>query len=419
MKTWALAVGVGPEQRATICRAREIGLDVLGVDGNPNAAAARDCTEFLTADIGDQSAIVHLARSRGIRSVLPSPIGRLLTTVGAVNTALNLKGVSLGSAQACVNKALFDDQMRQHGVRRPWQIRVGQTNRLRAVLSSVDLPCIVKPVEGSGSRGVYVVRDRDQAYAALDHAIEQMPGATWLVEEYVDGTEYGLDGLITHGTASVFCIRRKEVTALPFRQVMAYTFDPDEHSRLLRTVTDEIQRCMHALGAIDGCFHADILALRDGSILVLETSLRLGGLLTTERIVPRAIGIDFIQGAIAVTAGMEAQEQTPRLTPIHLRFLDLPPGVVCDVPNRPSITDGECHLAATPGTLLKPISCGADVLARGWVMGFGGDVPTLTQRITQVAKEIESGHTVRRFDEGSVEQGSLGRGTGQKQDALS
>jgi biotin carboxylase len=395
-----------------------MGLDILGVDGDPNAVGANDCTEFLAADISDRAAIVQVARSRKIRAVLPSPIGRLLATVGAVNTALNLRGVSLTAAQTCVDKALFDRQMRLHGVRRPWQIRVGQANRLPAVLFSMDEPCIVKPAEGSGSRGVYVVRDRDDVDAALNHVTEQMPGATWLVEQYVAGIEYGLDGLISNGTARVFCIRRKEVTTLPFRQVMTYTFDPDEHERLLRTVTDEMQGCIRALGATDGCFHADILELKDGSILVLEASLRLGGLLTTERIVPKATGIDFIQLAIGITAGIEAQEQTPRLTPVHLRFLDLPPGLVCDVPSLPPITNGEAHLAATPGTVLKAVSCGADVLARGWVMGFGGDVPTLMRRIGQVAKEIESGHIIRRLDERSVEQGSLGGGVGQKQDAL-
>ena len=395
-----------------------MGLDVLGVDGNPDAAGANDCTEFLPINISDQAAIVQLARSRKIQAVLPSPIGRLLTTVGAVNSALNLRGVSLTAAQACVDKALFDKQMRLHGVRRPWQILVGQANRLPAVLFSVDQPCIVKPAEGSGSRGVYVVRNRDQADAAFDHVTEQMPGATWLVEQYVEGIEYGLDGLISNGTARVFCIRRKEVTALPFRQVMAYTFDPDEHKRLLPAVTDEIQNCMRALGAIDGCFHADILELNDGGILVLEASLRLGGLLTTERIVPKATGIDFIHLAIAVAVGIEAPEQTPHLRPVHLRFLDLPPGLVCDVPSPPPITSGESHLAATPGTVLQPVSCGADVLARGWVIGFGGNVPTLIRRITQVAREIESGHIVRGLDEGSVEQGSLGSGVGQKQDAL-
>ena len=42
-----------------------------------------------------------------IKAVLPTPIGRYLSTVGAVNDALNLKGIGKESALKCVDKVEF------------------------------------------------------------------------------------------------------------------------------------------------------------------------------------------------------------------------------------------------------------------------------------------------------------------------
>ncbi len=59
--------------------------------------------------------------------------------------------------------------------------------RVREALSSVGLPCVVKPAEGGSSFGTRVVNDTEELATALPEAWRQ--GADALVEEFVAGVE--------------------------------------------------------------------------------------------------------------------------------------------------------------------------------------------------------------------------------------
>ncbi len=84
-KKYVLAVGAGVEQVHSIRQAEDLGLRVVAVDGNPNAAGFAGASECLTVDIKDRDKVLSVANEYNIAAVIPSCIGRYITTVGYVN----------------------------------------------------------------------------------------------------------------------------------------------------------------------------------------------------------------------------------------------------------------------------------------------------------------------------------------------
>src|SRR5215813_2327997 len=99
-----LSIGAGPEQVHSIRVAKSLGHRVIAVDRNPAAPGGSYADSMLAVDIANEAEVVDVARRHGVELVVPAPIGRYLTTVGAVNDALGLRGVSRRSASSCVDK---------------------------------------------------------------------------------------------------------------------------------------------------------------------------------------------------------------------------------------------------------------------------------------------------------------------------
>ena len=113
----AAIIGAGSEALHTIQKAKEYGLTILALDGNPKAEGLMVADKALVVDISDEKATIETVRAEKADFVLTVPIGRYLTTIGAVNDALELPGISREMARICTDKYAFHDKLQKAGLR--------------------------------------------------------------------------------------------------------------------------------------------------------------------------------------------------------------------------------------------------------------------------------------------------------------
>ena len=131
---------------------------------------------------------------------------------GRVQAALELLGVPytgsgyLGSAIA-MDKDLTKRVVAPLGVVTPkWQkAAVTQENR-EELARTVELPCVVKPLDSGSSIGVSIARTREELAHALDQAV-RMGGRT-VIEEYIAGREIQVGILEDRALPSIEIIPR-------------------------------------------------------------------------------------------------------------------------------------------------------------------------------------------------------------------
>jgi hypothetical protein len=148
----------------------------------------------------------------------------------------------------------------------------------------------VKPVALSGSRGVMRADDPDGLAAAFERlrALMQQPEvraerndahAMALIEGFIPGREYALEGVMHHGALQVLAIFDKpDPLDGPFFEETIYLTPSAALADTQRAIVDGVTRAARALGLHHGPIHAEC-RVRGDRVYVLEVAARpIGGL---------------------------------------------------------------------------------------------------------------------------------------------
>lgn len=162
---------------------------------------------------------------------------------------------------------------------------------IRPPFSDLRPPFVLKPVGLSGSRGVIRANDArelDAAYGRIRALLArpQIRAARAgledeiLVEHYIDGAEYAVEGVLTRGVLQVFAVFDKpDPLAGPFFEETIYVTPSVLEAAVQARIADHLQRATAALGLRHGPVHAECRVTPDGEIYVLEVAARpIGGL---------------------------------------------------------------------------------------------------------------------------------------------
>lgn len=177
----AALIGAGEESLHTIEKAQELGVFVTALDGNPKAAGLQAADEGLAVDISREDEVIKALQEEAPDFVITGPIGRYLTTAGAVNDAFQLRGINRQSAVWCTDKYLFHEKLHAAGLRDchcervpafcgkdAEQVRQIVDKLMKKAEEEFSFPAILKPRYGSGSRGIFFLNSLEELRAALE-----------------------------------------------------------------------------------------------------------------------------------------------------------------------------------------------------------------------------------------------------------
>ena len=153
------------------------------------------------------------------------------------------------------------------------------------VAPTLRYPCVVKPLDLSGSQGV-IRADSATVFPSVFRRVAAIIAGcspnggrrSLLVEDFIDGEEVAVEALLRRGELEVLAIFDKpDPLNGPFFEETIYVTPsrlPDATQRLVAQTT---ARATRALGLTDGPIHAELRLNRDGP-WVLEVAARsIGG----------------------------------------------------------------------------------------------------------------------------------------------
>ncbi len=393
----AVIIGAGEEALHTIAKAQEHGVSVLALDGNPQAAGLSAADRGLTVDISRENEVIETVRREGADFVLTAPIGRYLTTIGAVNDALGMPGITRQMAQLCTDKYRFHETLSRAGLRRCHccEIAPGTDIRPAAERFPVEYPAILKPRYGSGSRGIFYLKDSCE----LAEALASLDGEDYVLEDCVPGEEYGVDGAVIQGKFYMILLRRKINTPPPARQAVGYFACGTEHA-FWQEAHDHVEKVAHCLGLEECLLHCDVIRGAEGPF-VIELSARPSGHNLHNLFTPLCTGVDPAEEYIKYRLG-ELFSFVPReIKPMMIHYFD-GQGRVERVPDRIQAETivrraaGEsalCRLLAwqcnlREGGVLGAVRDGHSVMGRGYYILEGTDERQLAEASGQIMDYI-------------------------------
>ncbi|MBQ8003708.1 MAG: ATP-grasp domain-containing protein, partial [Oscillospiraceae bacterium] len=200
-----LVIGGGTYQVPLIKRIKELGYEAYCVDYNENAEGFLYADGFRCVDIMAREKCLEYAKELCIDAVMTYGATITLPTVAYIAKALSLKSLPMETAEISkskykIKKALFEAGLNVKGD------FFEMHKRDDAKEYSFIYPCVIKPSDGSGSKGVSLVNDSSELEYALNYAFESARFGEVYVEGYVRGEEYSVEVFVNGNDVHVYAI---------------------------------------------------------------------------------------------------------------------------------------------------------------------------------------------------------------------
>jgi hypothetical protein len=234
--------------------------------------------------------VVDVARTRPFDGIIA--VGdRPAAFAARVQEVLGLPGHSPDAAEAARSKRQTRERLRDAGALvPPFIVAPLNVTAARLADSAVPFPAVLKPVSLSASRGVMRVDSADALPAALgrlrqllsrpDIRAERDPAHDLvLLEQFIPGHEYALEGLMTRGRLTMLAVFDKpDPLDGPFFEESIYITLGDEQRQLRQEIAEAVASAAAAIGLHHGPVHAEC-RVNERGVFVLEVAARpIGGI---------------------------------------------------------------------------------------------------------------------------------------------
>lgn len=379
-----LILGGGFLQRFVIHKARELGYYVYCLDANPNAVGFQFANESAVVNIIDEEACLAFAREKNVNGVLTAATDYSVLTMSRIATELGLPGINYDSARliknkASVRKVLFDAKADDTG----YSHIVDSSECAWQIKDEVVYPVMVKPCDGSGSRGAARVDSADEFVKACEVAMGYSLSHKAVSEPFVCGREYGVESFVNNGDIHVLAVMQKDMTLPPYYAELGHAIPSGLGEELELKVKDSVRKALVAMGVNHGSVNMDLLINENGDVHIIDVGARMGGNLIGSHIIPLGTGIDYMGNMIKAAVG-DPVDFTPSTNgvPVATRLLALTPGIVDILPDFVNIKETykvtiEHHLAV--GDTINEYHTNLD--GCGYVVATGNDAKAIAEKV--------------------------------------
>lgn len=329
-----LVIGAGFLQDFVIQKAKKMGYETLTVDADPNAVGFKSADRYAVINIVDEKACLEYARKENIDGVLTAATDYGVLTAAYVAREMNLPGLNYEAAQLIKNKyrvrkCLFDSHI--DDTEQAYEI--DKDTDLKDLCGKLSFPVMVKPCDGSGSRGASRVDSPEDFPKACSAAMDSSITHRAEIETFITGTEYGAESLVAGGEVHVLGIMRKWMTKPPYYAELGHAIPTDLPHEVEERARQCVENAIKALGINFGSVNMDMLITKEGKIHIIDIGARMGGNMIGPCVIPYGTGIDYMANMIRNAVGDETDFTPTSHGCVATRLLAFDDGVVKRLPD--------------------------------------------------------------------------------------
>lgn len=323
-------IGASILQLPAIQKAKELGYTVGVADYNAAAVGVAYADEFYNVSTNDPEGIYEAAKAFGADGIMTLATDMPMRSVAYACERLGLPGISYDTAVKATDKVEMIRAFEENGVAHPWYRVVNSPAEALDITHRVTYPCITKPTDSSGSRGIMLAHTPEELVTAVAYSAENGRGGSVIVEEYMQGPEVSVEVIVWQGKVHILQITDKLTAGSPCFVEMGHTQPSCLPLSALEQIKELTYRSVKAIGIDNSPAHVEIMLTDEGPKMV-ELGARLGGDFIASHLIPLSTGVDIIKSTIDISLG-----QAPDLTPkwnrgAAIRYFDIPCGTISKI----------------------------------------------------------------------------------------
>jgi biotin carboxylase len=326
-----LVLGAGPAQLGLLEAARRRGVTVIAADRDPGATGFRLADRRAIVSVEDEPAVDRLAAAEAVDGVIAPGTDWPVVIAARVAERLGLPHpLTPATAALTTSKLRQRERFAAAGVPQPAYRLCRTAAEATDAAGRVGYPCVVKPPDRQGQRGVAVVSEPGRLPEAFAAALSASRSGAALVEELVRGREITVNGFSLGGRFHPLTITDRLLAEPPaFGVALAHAWRCSLAPAEIGAAVGAAAAAAAALGVEQGPTYTQLRVGQRGGIRVGELAARLGGSHDAE-LCEAALGIDLNTLALCAALGedVSASALVPRAQAggACVRFLVAPRG---------------------------------------------------------------------------------------------
>ena len=362
-------IGGSRSQLGLLEQARALGHEVCVVDGAETAPLLAEAELGIVHDFSDVEGVLAALREREVEAEAVATMGSDQAVLPTARLAerLGLPGLPVRTAEIVADKRRMRAAFEAAGVLSPKGREISREDAAEA-LAEIGVPAVVKPVDGSGQRGVTEVRSAEELPAALERALGASRTGAAVLERFLEGDELTVNGFLLDGEYFPMSVTQRLLHPPPPLGVcIAHRYPSglsEERERGLFALAHQASR---AVGIETGPSYVQLRVDGDETG-VIEVGARLGGGKDAE-LAKLVTGFDAIRAeTLRALGGLTPGDLEPGepVAPVgQVRFVVAPPGRIARLNAAPALELDGVHEAGfywREGMTLPPMTSGAERL---------------------------------------------------------
>ena len=284
-----------------IKKIKEKGHYVMSLHPTNNFPTQSYSDEYALVDILNHTKCLEIAKEFKPDIVLSEECDIAIPTIAYLSKELGLSSLSESDAALYTDKSLMREFCQKNSILSPAFCKCTNLLEAKDFFRSQQGKCILKPLDSNCSKGVFIIEnenDIDQYWNESIH-FSKCDNAL-LIEQYIDGVEFTIDGVVTPSGHRSLAISEKR--HYDYNPSIAYELffsnhnDFFDYKELRKVNNDFVDNSTLPVGFFT---HAEYKYM-DGKFYLIEIGARGGGNYISSDIVPIISGVDNYEYMINV-----------------------------------------------------------------------------------------------------------------------
>lgn len=303
MTNTVLILGANNLQLPLIEKANELGYKTLVVSPIIDEPGHAVATYSESCDVVDEEGVLNLAKKYDICGIITDQTDLPVRTMAYVANKLGLPGNDYEVARIFTDKYLMRERCKEIGVKTVDYKLCRTLEEAKTFYDGLNQDIILKPVDNQGSKGVYKVSSKMELEKKFLEAIKYSRSGSVLVEEYIHGREFVVEGIAVNYEYENLCCGDTDYFNIP--DVFSATkreFPSIADPKIINKVLDINKKIAKGFGFKQGITHGEYI-LNDQDVILLEIAGRGGGVFISSDLIHLQTGLETEEFLLGVATG--------------------------------------------------------------------------------------------------------------------
>jgi biotin carboxylase len=304
-----LLLGGTDNQVPVIKTAQSMGCYVITCDYLPSNPGHQISDEYHNVSTTDKEGVLELAKRLNVDGIFAYASDPAAPTAAYVCEKLGLPTNPYHAVELLTRKDLFRKFMVENGFMVPRAESFTSYQSAYSFHESLNKRALVKPVDSSGSKGVFIIEPQEDFKAKFDIAMTFTRVGRVIVEEFIykSGRQVGGDGFLVDGRLVFRCFGDSYFSKTNPLLPCALSFPTLRNADQVEKIHRYLENILRAAGMKMGGLNFDLVLDENENIHVIEIGARNGGNMLPD-IIEKCTGVDLKVYSIKAALGEDCSD---------------------------------------------------------------------------------------------------------------